>query len=151
MLTKTHFSTDKGYDYEAITPLTGYNPSQLTFSGLNLTEFNPSQVTIDTKTLYDTVKGITPVAYRIYMSLLTRLERNDLPCVASIADLKSEFNHLKKSTKVFLAMKELESVRLVFRTKGKYNDFYINPLFAWTGDRRQYFDESTLPLIPDED
>ena len=108
-------------------------------------------VTLDARYLFELSVRVNPVAMRVYMALLTRLIRNDEPIYFTSGEMKLEINQPLKSCKVQSAFRELEREKALFRQKGDYNNFYINPLFAWTGDRRQYFDESTLPLIPDED
>jgi|GEM_PF-4672389 len=112
---------------------------------------NPCHVHFDARLLFELTVRVTPVAIRAYMALLTRLIRNDQPVYFTSGEMKIAINQCLKSCKVQLAFKELEREKAVFRQKGDYNNFYINPLFAWTGDRMQYFDPATLPLLPEED
>lgn len=122
----------------------------LTLSGQNLDK-TPSNINLDARYLFNLCVRARPVAMRVYMALLTRLVCNDEPITWTIKDLKSHLGYSKHNCAVQQSLKELERERAIIRNKGDYTRIYINPLFAWTGDRVSYFDASTLPLLPEED
>ena len=111
----------------------------------------PSNINLDARYLFNLCIKISPQAMRVYMALLTRLIRNNDPISWTIKDLKLQLGYSKQNCTVQQSLRELERERAIIRNKGDYTTFYINPLFAWTGDRMQYFDPSTLPLLPEED
>lgn len=133
-----------------------YNLLKPTFSSKSsisqpFTEQNSSGINFDAHNLFELTVRVTPVAIRVYMALLTRLICNDKPVYCTVNTLKADINDSKKSKSVERSIKELEREKAIFRQRYDYNNFYINPLFAWTGDRVSYFDASTLPLLPEED
>ena len=140
-----------GYKYNTLTPKFEANTHVgLTSSGQFLDSI-PLNINSDATLLFQAYNRVTPVAIRVYTALLMRLISNDKPVRATVNELRCDIGLTPKSKRVDDAIHELERERLILRQKQNYKDIYINPLFAWTGDRMQYFDPSTLPLLPEED
>ncbi|MGG7664043.1 hypothetical protein [Dyadobacter sp. BHUBP1] len=60
--------------------------------------------------------------------------------------MKAIIGESRKMMKASNAMRELQINKLIFRHKGDYNNYYVNPLIAWKGDRTAYFNPETLPF-----
>jgi len=143
---------EKGYDYNLLKRDSFDKPFIGITSKGSLIDLMPSNIHFERTLLFEMSLCITPVAMRVYMALLKRMISNDVPVKCYASYFRDEIGDFKKSKKANVALQELEREKMILRQVGHLTTYYINPLFAWTGDRTRYFDPSTLPLIElDED
>jgi len=141
----------KGYDYNLVkVPLEGKNSIGTTLTG-EIIDLNPSNIHFNATLLFEMSIRITAVAMRVYMALLKRMVSNDIPITCYSSVFRTDIKDPQKSKKVNWALQELEREKMILRNKDNLTTYYINPLFAWTGDRTRYFDPSTLPLVDPEE
>jgi len=135
------------YNYSDIQPITGEFKDIAFVAGVGMVDLLSVKIHLDLSLLLPAFMQLPASSLRIYIVLLKRLERNDMPVFLQPSDIKQELGHKQQSTDMFTAARELERFRLIIREKGKYNYYWINPLFAWVGERTDYIDSSTVPFM----
>lgn len=84
--------------------------------------------------------------FKYYFYVLARLERNDKPIRISIADMREQLKE-KWKEQVYQALTRLCVVGLLFKVEAKFEQYLVNPAYAWKGNRFDYLDTDSLPII----
>ena len=103
-------------------------------------------VNIDTDNLAPILAVMRRYACATYFQLLTELKDNRKAVYYHQTDLRNDATDVKARSTFDEYLEELCKSGLVFRFRS--HQFYINPLYAWVGDRSQYFDIDRLPFKP---
>ena len=102
-------------------------------------------VVIDSIALFAKVSQMQRYSTAIYLHLLTLLEDNRQPIRIHNTQLRNAATNLTRRITFEPYLNALIDSGLVFRYRS--HEFYINPMYAWVGDRAQYFDADYLPIV----
>lgn len=103
-----------------------------------------NDVQIDTLSLCLVSSSLTRYSFRIYIYLLSLLKDNRRSIKVHSTELRNKSTDLSKRQVFDEHLEILLSSGLVWRYRS--HEFYINPLYAWVGDRALYFDVDRLPF-----
>lgn len=105
-------------------------------------------VHIDTTLFYPKISILRRYSCSIYFYLLTLLKDNRQPIKIHNTMLRNESTNITIRNTFDNYLLELLQSGIIFRFKS--HEFYINPLFAWVGDRSRYFDVDRMPFKPSD-
>ncbi len=103
-------------------------------------------VQIDSARLMLVFANIRAKDFKYYFYMLSLLERNDKPVKVVINDMRVILkDRLREQTSQ--GVNRLVAVGLLLRVESKQSLFFINPVYAWRGNRFDYLDLSELEVI----
>jgi len=101
-------------------------------------------VTIDTGLLMPKILSLPRYSSSIYFYLLTLLQDNREQIRVHNTELRNKSTDITLRQSFDKYLHTLACSGLIFRFRS--HEFYVNPLYAWVGDRAQYLDIDRLPF-----
>lgn len=105
-------------------------------------------VQVDTLQICPIISVLRRYTTSIYFHLLKELKDNRRAVLYNQTKLRNDATNIGSRVTFNEYLEELCESGLVFRFKS--HEFYINPLFAWVGDRSRYFDVDRMPFKPSD-
>lgn len=102
-------------------------------------------VSIDSEQIWPVLARLPRYSNTIYFYLVNLLEDNRRAVVIHQTELRNKSTDIAQRRSFELQLDILIASGLIFRFRS--HEFYINPLYAWVGDRSQYFDADRLPFL----
>lgn len=102
-----------------------------------------NRVHIDTVLISPVLSSLPRYSIGIYFYLLTLLKSNREPILMHSTQLKVNSTDITKRQTFEQYFELLSGSGLIFRFRS--HEYYINPVYAWTGERQDYFNADYLP------
>lgn len=100
---------------------------------------------IDCIRLIPVIHNLRVRDHKYYFYALSQLERNDIPVHVPMESLRALLQE-KYTSEIYKAFDRLCKAGLLFKQPFKRSMYFVNPAYAWKGNRADYLDISTLPL-----
>jgi len=105
-------------------------------------------VKVDAMRVAPVFQNLRAKDFKYYFYVLGLLEANDRPITINMQVMRVLMSD-KWLTDVAKGLTRLVAAGLLFKMEGKKQTYIVNPVYAWKGDRLQYFNTDDLPLIRD--
>lgn len=103
-----------------------------------------TRVGIDYIQLMPVLPSLPRYSLQIYIYLASLLQDNRRAIIIHSTELRNKSTDISKRETFTVYLDILTERGLIFRFRS--HEFYINPLYLWTGERSQYFDIDRLPF-----
>ena len=100
---------------------------------------------VDTMRLIAALQLVRARDHKYYYYVLAELVTNDIPVRVPMQDLRALFKE-KYTDSIYRGYDRLCQAGLLFKQPNRKAAYFVNPAFAWKGNRADYLDISTLPL-----
>lgn len=100
---------------------------------------------LDTMRLIAALQHVRARDHKYYYYILTVLVRNDIPIQVPMQELRGLFKE-KYTDSIYRGYDRLCQAGLLIKQPNRRSTYFVNPAYAWKGNRADYLDISTLPL-----
>lgn len=84
--------------------------------------------------------------FKYYFYIVARMTTNDRPVKVTSNEMRIALKE-KYLSAVGAALSRLVTIGLLFKVEGKFEQYLINPAYAWRGNRIDYINTDNLPVV----
>lgn len=103
---------------------------------------------IDQDTLYNVLFGCNRFSIKMFFYLCHRMTNNRMPITVKSSEIRLQA--LRTSSRAIFCRSKSELIRAGLITSTGKHTYYVNPAYAWKGDRKQYIDLDNIPYFTEK-